>query len=66
MKKAKKSSDDIFEDIKLKMVMRINNIDRQAATKRISIQKERKSYSRAKHEDGREMMTADEFFADPE
>lgn len=66
MKKGKDCSSDLFEEVKIKMVMRLHNLSRPAAVNRLSIQKELKSYAPARHDDDVDMMSAEEFFADPE
>ena len=66
MKKGKDCSSDFFEEVKIKMVMRLHNLSRPAAVNRLSIQKELKSYAPSRHDDDMEMMSAEEFFADPE
>ncbi len=66
MKKGKDCSSDLFEEVKIKMVMRLHNLSRPAAVNRLSIQKKLKSYAPARHDDDIDMMSAKEFFADPE
>lgn len=56
----------LFEEVKNRMVTKIKKLNRKEGVKTRPCTKERKSYSRAKHDEGLGMMSAEEFFADPE
>jgi len=58
----RKSGKDLFDEVKIKMMMRLNNMTRRQAEAEIA-KRVRTSTDASKRDSDEEFMTAEEFFA---